>query len=70
MVAQDNLNYPLEDNMVNLHDFMYIERMNTLAEDFLIRNDKLGMAHGLEGRFPFYVMTLEIILQVLETVFN
>ena len=37
----------------NLHDFMYIERMNTLAEDFLIRNDKLGMAHGLEGRFPF-----------------
>ena len=43
---------------------MYIERMNTLAEDFLIRNDKLGMAHGLEG-FLFCVMTLEIILQVL-----
>ena len=36
---------------MNLQDFMYIERMNTLAEDFLIRNDKLGMAHGLEGRF-------------------
>jgi len=53
-LPQDNLNYPLQDNMVpNLQDFMYIERMNTLAEDFLIRNDKLGMAHGLEGRFPF-----------------
>ena len=29
--------------MPNLQDFMYIERMNTLAEDFLIRNDKLGI---------------------------
>ena len=53
-LVQDNLNFKLEDNMIpDLHDFMYIERMNTLAEDFLIRNDKLGMAHGLEGRFPF-----------------
>jgi asparagine synthetase B (glutamine-hydrolysing) len=26
--------------------------LNALAEDFLIRNDKLGMAHSMEGRFP------------------
>jgi asparagine synthase (glutamine-hydrolysing) len=52
-LPQDNLNHKLDDEMVpDLHDFMYIERMNTLAEDFLVRNDKLGMAHGLEGRFP------------------
>lgn len=36
-----------------LNDFMYTECLNTLAEDFLIRNDKLGMAFGMEGRFPF-----------------
>ena len=53
-LPQDNMYHQLEDEMTpNLHDFMYIECMNTLAEDFLIRNDKLGMAHGLEGRFPF-----------------
>ena len=32
---------------------MYIECLNTLAEDFLIRNDKLGMRFSMEGRFPF-----------------
>jgi len=31
---------------------MFIECMNTLAEDSLARCDKLGMAHSLEGRFP------------------
>ena len=36
----------------HLNDFMYIEGLNSLAEDFLIRNDKLGMAHSMEGRFP------------------
>ncbi len=36
----------------HLNDFMYIESLNSLAEDFLIRNDKLGMAHSMEGRFP------------------
>tara|TARA_B100000929_G_scaffold62299_1_gene47320 strand:- start:3159 stop:4985 length:1827 start_codon:yes stop_codon:yes gene_type:complete len=36
-----------------LNDFMYIECLNTLSEDFLMRNDKLGMRFSLEGRFPF-----------------
>ena len=35
-----------------LNDFLYIESLNTLAEDYLVRNDKLGMAHSMEGRFP------------------
>ena len=35
-----------------LNDFLYIESLNALAEDFLVRNDKLGMAHSMEGRFP------------------
>ena len=33
-----------------LNDFLYIESLNTL-EDYLVRNDKLGMAHSMEGRF-------------------
>jgi len=36
----------------DLNDFLYIESLNALAEDFLIRNDKLGMAFSMEGRFP------------------
>lgn len=36
-----------------LNDFMYTESMHTLSEDFLVREDKLGMAFGLEARFPF-----------------
>jgi len=39
-------------NKDDLNDFLYIESLNALAEDFLVRNDKLGMAHSLEGRFP------------------
>ena len=40
------------DSNEKLNDFMRYECLNTLAEDFLIRNDKLGMAHSMEGRFP------------------
>lgn len=40
----------LTGDLVN--DFMYAECMTVLAEDFLMRNDKLGMAFGMEGRFP------------------
>ena len=36
----------------DLNDFMYIESLNALAEDFLVRNDKLGMAFSMEARFP------------------
>ena len=32
-----------------LNDFMYIECLNMLSEDFLMRNDKLGMRWSLEG---------------------
>jgi asparagine synthase (glutamine-hydrolysing) len=35
-----------------INDFMYTECLHTLSEDFLIRNDKLGMAFGMEARFP------------------
>ena len=36
----------------DLNDFMMIECLSNLAEDFLIRNDKMGMSCGMEGRFP------------------
>jgi asparagine synthase (glutamine-hydrolysing) len=69
-LVQDNLKFKLEDNMIpDLHDFMYIERMNTLAEDFLIRNDKLGMAHGLEGRFPFLCNDFRNYISGIESAF-
>lgn len=35
-----------------LNDFLYIESLSILAEDFLIRNDKLGAAFSMEARFP------------------
>jgi len=35
-----------------LNDYMYTECLNHLSEDFLVRNDKLGMAFGMEARFP------------------
>ena len=35
-----------------LNDLMYIECMNALSEDFLVRNDKLGGSFGMEARFP------------------
>lgn len=35
-----------------LNDFMYTECLNSVAEDFLVRNDKLGMNFSIEGRFP------------------
>ncbi len=34
------------------NDFMYTECLHTLSEDFLIRNDKLGSAFGMEARHP------------------
>ena len=37
----------------SINDFMYIDSLHTLSEDFLVRNDKLGMAFGMEARFPF-----------------
>jgi asparagine synthase (glutamine-hydrolysing) len=37
----------------SINDFMYIDSLHTLSEDFLVRNDKLGMAFGMESRFPF-----------------
>ena len=36
----------------DLNDFLFIESLNALAEDFLVRNDKLGMAFSMEARFP------------------
>ena len=35
-----------------INDMMYIECLNTLCDDFLIRNDKLGMRFSMEARFP------------------
>ena len=64
-------------NTDNLNDFLYIESLNALAEDFLVRNDKLGMAHSLEGRFPIlnkrlrdYVRALPSYLKIDERFFK
>ena len=35
-----------------LNDYMYTECLNHLSEDFLVRNDKLGMSFSMEARFP------------------
>jgi len=35
-----------------INDMMYIECLNALCDDFLIRNDKLGMHFSMEARFP------------------
>lgn len=35
-----------------LRDELLLENMTHLAEDFLLRSDKLGMSQGLECRFP------------------
>jgi len=45
-------------NNDNLNDFLYTESLNALAEDFLVRNDKLGMRFSMEGRFPILNKTL------------
>lgn len=36
----------------DLNNHLCIETMNHMCEDFLIRNDKLGMHFGIETRFP------------------
>ena len=36
----------------DINDMMYIECLNALCDDFLIRNDKLGMNFSMEARFP------------------
>ncbi len=38
------------DDMLNTH--LALDQLTWLPEDALIRNDKLGMAFGMEGRFP------------------
>jgi len=43
--------YNFGDDIVN--NQLYFETMLFLAEDFLIRNDKLGMNFSMEARFPF-----------------
>lgn len=48
-----------------LNDFLYIESLNALAEDFLVRNDKLGMAFSMEGRFPIINKTLRDYVRAL-----
>lgn len=42
-----------------LNDQMYLESVAWLAEDCLIRDDKLGMHFGIESRFPF--LTRDIV---------
>lgn len=44
------INQFTEDNMNNQ---LYTETIIHLVEDFLIRNDKLGMNFSMEARFPF-----------------
>lgn len=37
----------------SINNMLYTECLNTLCDDFFIRNDKLGMNFSMEGRFPF-----------------
>lgn len=39
-------------NMDYINNHLFIECMTHLPEDYLIRNDKLGMSVSMEGRFP------------------
>ena len=48
-----------------LNNFLYTESLNSLAEDFLVRNDKLGMAFSMEGRFPIINKTLRDYVRAL-----
>lgn len=57
----------------DLNDFLYTECLHTLSEDYLLRNDKLGMAFSMEARFPMmcnvfrdYVRSLPGELKVTE----
>ena len=58
------------DSKELLNDFMKYEQLNTLAEDFLIRNDKLGMAHSLEGRFPMMLNHFKDFAMSIPSVFK
>ena len=44
--------------------FYIIESLNALNEDFLVRNDKLGMAFSM-GRFPILNKRLRDYVRVL-----
>ena len=48
-----------------LNDFLYIESLTNLAEDFFIRNDKLGMAFSMEGRFPYMNKTIRDYIRAI-----
>ena len=52
------------------NDFMFIESLNTLSEDFLIRNDKLGMGWSLEGRFPMLNKTFRDYIRSVPSAFK
>ena len=52
------------------NDFMYIECLNTLSEDFLMRNDKLGMKWSLEGRFPMMNKTFRDYVRSIPSEFK
>ena len=52
------------------NDFMFIESLNTLSEDFLIRNDKLGMRWSLEGRFPMLNKTFRDYIRSVPSAFK
>src|SRR6185369_9705570 len=48
-----------------INNFLFVENLTHLADDYLLRNDKLSMAHGIECRVPFmydefrdYMLTL------------
>ena len=53
-----------------INDFMFIESLNTLSEDFLIRNDKLGMRWSLEGRFPMLNKTFRDYIRSIPSEFK
>ena len=49
----------------HMNNHLFIETLTHLPEDYLIRNDKLGMNFSMEGRFPLTLKTFkEYILSI------
>jgi asparagine synthetase B (glutamine-hydrolysing) len=48
-----------------LNDLLAMEQLTWLPEDALIRNDKIGMSFGMEGRYPFVSRTFREMAMAL-----
>ena len=48
-----------------LNDLLAMDQLTWLPEDALIRNDKIGMSFGMEGRYPFVSRTFRDMAMAL-----